>query len=60
MDQCQWSVFAAITEEVFHPEHVINMIPAHGNPHGFTSLDTSHVQWYHSMRLGVGSMISPA
>ncbi|CAE7543012.1 unnamed protein product, partial [Symbiodinium microadriaticum] len=46
VDQYQWAVFACMTEEVYIPEHVINMIPSHDNPHGFTSLDTSHVQWF--------------
>ena len=46
VDQYQWAVLACMTEEVYIPEHVINMIPSHDNPHGFTSLDTSHVQWF--------------
>ncbi|CAE7844771.1 CML4, partial [Symbiodinium sp. KB8] len=46
VDQYQWAVFACMTEEVYIAEHVINMIPSHDNPHGFTSMDTSHVQWY--------------
>ena len=35
-----------MTEDVYIPEHVVNMVPAHDNPHGLTSLDASHVQWH--------------
>ena len=46
VDQYQWAVFACMTEDVYIPEHVVNMVPAHDNPHGLTSLDASHVQWH--------------
>ncbi|CAE7496843.1 unnamed protein product [Symbiodinium necroappetens] len=45
-DAYQWAPFAATTEAYVHAEHVINTIPSHQNLHGFTSFDTSHVQWY--------------
>ena len=46
VDAYQWAVFAARTESIIQPEHVIHVVPSHGNLHGFTSFGTSHVQWY--------------
>ena len=46
MDQYQWAVFAAMTERYIQPTSAIYMLPSHGNLHGFTLMDSSHVQWY--------------
>ena len=46
VDQYQWSVFAAMTERLVQPNSVIYMLPSHGSYHGFTLMDSSHVQWY--------------
>ena len=45
-DQYQWAVLAAMTERLVQPASIIYMIPSHGNLHGFTLVDSSHVQWY--------------
>ena len=46
VDQYQWAVFAAMTERYIQPTSVIYMLPSHGNLHGFTLMDSSHVQWF--------------
>ena len=59
-------VFTACTETIVQLEHVINMIPSHGNLPGFTGFDTSHVQWFlagwlgarKSTTTGLGALIS--
>ena len=46
VDQYQWAVFAAMTERLVRPDSVVFMIPSYANLHGFTLMDSSHVQWY--------------
>ena len=46
VDQYQWAVLAAMTERIVQPSSIIYMIPSYGNLHGFTFMDSSHVQWY--------------
>ena len=35
-----------MTERIVQPSSIIYMIPSYGNLHGFTFMDSSHVQWY--------------
>ncbi|CAE7230450.1 HERC2, partial [Symbiodinium microadriaticum] len=51
VDADQRAVCAACIDSIIQPERVINMIPSHGNLHGFTSFDTLHVQCYLAGRL---------